>query len=562
MKQLSSIVLAGLACAGIAACSDQLTVDNLNNADQGRALARPVDVENLIAGSFNTMHRATIGAATLNPQMLVLGMENYSALANFSMGVRATIPRPPINNDRGNPVATENYAPFLGLHRAARAAAIGLSRVIQPTFTFFPTNVNQTNRARAFAKFVIGVSLGQVAMAYDSGSAISEKDDLTLLTALPFVGYDSLAKYALANLDSARALAVAAGAAGITGQTIPATWLSNGGTALTSAQFAGLIQGWEARIRAGVARTPAERAAVRWDSVLNDANGFVAQFPTDFVQQLTPANGWDNGWLPTMYASSSVNWHMMWGYMAYFSATAAQFDGWLATPAGSRPTLVMTTDDQRWPQGATRLAQQCQSQSVTTGCGANPTVAPAFQYVENRVNDWAADPSAGSQYRHKRFLALNNVSRVGNFPSMTTAEINLLAAEAEFRAGSFLAAANRVDATRVSRGGLPRLGTGGAVISDNVTPVPNGVSGCVPRIPVGPSFTSSACGTLWEALKYEKRMETQYTSWANWWFDGRGWGDLPAATPPHWPVPYQEMDARAVPFYPIQGTAPVGTYGL
>ena len=67
MKQLSSIVLAGLACAGIAACSDQLTVDNLNNADQGRALARPVDVENLIAGSFNTMHRATIGAATNPP---------------------------------------------------------------------------------------------------------------------------------------------------------------------------------------------------------------------------------------------------------------------------------------------------------------------------------------------------------------------------------------------------------------------------------------------------------------------------------------------------------------
>ena len=92
--------------------------------------------------------------------------------------------------------------------------------------------------------------------------------------------------------------------------------------------------------------------------------------------------------------------------------------------------------------------------------------------------------------------------------------------------------------------------------------MPNGTNGCVPRIPVGPAFTSSACGTLWEALKYEKRMETQFTSWSNWWFDGRGWGDLPAQTPPHWPVPYQEMDARSVPFYSVAGTAPVGTYGL
>jgi hypothetical protein len=563
MKKLYRIVLAGAACASIAACNEQLSVENRNNADQERALARPVDVENLIAGSFNTMHRATLGANTLMPQMYVLGLENYSALSNQSMAVRATIPRPPINNDRGNNVATENYAPYLGLHRAARAAAIGLSRVIQPTFTFFPSNVNQTNRARAFAKFVIGVSLGNLAMSYDSGSAINENDDLTLLAALPLVGYDSLAKYALANLDSARIIATAAGAAGLGTQTIPATWLSNGGTALTSAQFAALTRGWMARIRANVARDPAERAAVNWTQVLADANAFTAAFAGDFVQQLTPANGWTNAWPPQMYASNSVNWHMMWGYMAYFAATQAQFDGWLATPAGSRPTFVMVTDDLRWPQGATRLAQQCQSGSVTgTSCGTNPTTPTAFQYVENRVNDWAADPSAGSQYRHKRFLALNSASMVGNFPSMTTAEINLLAAEAEFRAGQFLAAANRIDATRVARGGLPALGAAGANINNNTTPVPNGVNGCVPRIPVGPSFTASACGTLWEALKYEKRIETQFTHWGGWWFDGRGWGDLPQATPPHWPVPYQEMDARAVPFYSIQGTAPVGTYGL
>ena len=160
MGKLVRMLLAGLACAGATACQDALNVENKNNADEDRALARPSDVEALIAGSFNTMHRATLGASTLAPQMYTLGMENYSSLSNFNMSSRAQIPRPPIANGRGNQVATEYYAPFLGLHRAARAAALGLSRVKQASFVFYPPSANQTARAKAMANFVIGVSLG------------------------------------------------------------------------------------------------------------------------------------------------------------------------------------------------------------------------------------------------------------------------------------------------------------------------------------------------------------------------------------------------------------------
>ena len=52
------------------------------------------------------------------------------------------------------------------------------------------------------------------------------------------------------------------------------------------------------------------------------------------------------------------------------------------------------------------------------------------------------------------------------------------------------------------------------------------------------------CGDAWEAMKYEKRLETAMTGYGQWYFDSRGWGDLPVGTPVHWPVPNQEADAR------------------
>ena len=105
------------------------------------------------------------------------------------------------------------------------------------------------------------------------------------------------------------------------------------------------------------------------------------------------------------------------------------------------------------------------------------------------------------------------------------------------------------------RAGLP------AVFSFNATsPVP-GNSGCVPQVPV-PPFTTTACGNLFEAMKWEKRLETAFTGYAQWFIDARGWGDLVSSTPLEWPVPYQELVARQHPIYTTNRVAGVGTYGF
>ena len=88
----------------------------------------------------------------------------------------------------------------------------------------------------------------------------------------------------------------------------------------------------------------------------------------------------------------------------------------------------------------------------------------------------------------------------------------------------------------------------------------------MPRTPTG-AGGALECGTLFEAMKWEKRIETIFSGYAQWYHDSRGWGDLAVGTVTMWPVPYQEMDARTQPFYnsktgDAQWQAASNTYGF
>jgi hypothetical protein len=217
---------------------------------------------------------------------------------------------------------------------------------------------------------------------------------------------------------------------------------------------------------------------------------------------------------------------------------------------------VIVTPDTRFPQGATRDVQN----RITAD---DDKALPAGQYFRNRnpgkdqnQNNWR-----DSQYDHYRFRAFADANRTGAFPLFTRAENDMLAAEGYIRKQDFASAATLIDRTRTAAG-LPAL-TG--MVTSATQPVPGGAQ-CVPRVPVGPDFTSTACGTIFEAMKWEKRMETAYTTYGAWFFDSRGWGDLAIGTALHWPVPNQELDARILPIYNLGGVdrmdgATESTYG-
>jgi hypothetical protein len=551
MRRLTGAIL-GMLALGAAGCADQLVVENVNSPDAERALARPADVENLLAGQFRQLHNAlwnngpSSGGAVM-PQLLVMGLESYSANANWGMTVRSGVPRSLIDNSRGN--TADTYTTYQSLMQIARSAAVCLQRFNDPGFTFFPTSAAQLQRDRAFGYFVKGVALGYAAMIFDSGPVVQPGDDLETLN--PFVGYDSLMRVAIADLDSAIAIASLPTPSGSNGFPLPATWINNNATLTggSTGGFARLVRTLRARLRASVARTPDERAAVDWAAVIADAqNGITADFYLTMVSSGTT-------WLyQPVQAATYQSWHQNYQHFVGMADTSGGYDVWLNTPRLSKAPFLVVTNDSRFPAGTTRAAQ-----NASSGCVSGATCTPpAGQYHRNRLagQDTPVDGLYHSWYDFHRFQSYYNAAQNGPLPFYPRAELDLLAAEGYIRLGDFPNAMASINLSRTAHG-LPALS--GITSINDLIPGP----GCVPRVPVGPTNatnatpTATACGNIMEAMKWEKRQETHWLAMGQSFFDARGWGDLPYNTPINFPVPYTELDARQIPIYsaPVNGLA-------
>ena len=96
--------------------------------------------------------------------------------------------------------------------------------------------------------------------------------------------------------------------------------------------------------------------------------------------------------------------------------------------------------------------------------------------------------------------------------SMLVSEMDLLKAEGLIRLGRAAEAVPLINKTRVANGQLPPVTVDG----------PPDEPGCVPR------KLNGQCGSLWDALRYEKRIEGLGVSAVIAYFDARGWQTLPA----------------------------------
>lgn len=538
-----------LALLGVAACQEPLLVDNENQPERGRALSRPPDVETFIANSFNSVHNGTLQANdALQAGMLVMGLESYSGNANFDMNVRGGIPRGFVDNSRGNSGENIHLRDWQVLHRAARSAGIGLSRINDGVAFGSPP---RDQRNKSFAWFVMGLGVGNLALVYDSVSEV-RWDDPPEQATFPLLHYQAAMDLALGYLDSAIAVANAA-PAGADGFPLPANWLNGatggfaGGT-VTKADFIRFIRSYKARFRASVARDTTARAAVDWTAVMDDAQAGIG---TDFRINMNPSAGWSMG-LVQMWLFQS--WHQMWSYMVGMADSSRAYDAWLAAPLSTKAPFIIQTRDRRFPAGTDRATQNTNSPAVPTA-GLYFRNRPAGQDVVT------ANTLANSYYDFYRFQAFHDAQRIGPYPVMTRAEMNGLIAEGAIRRGLWATAVQYIDSSRV-RNNLPSV----AGIANLTDPVPGGAA-CVPRVPAPPNFTSTVCGNIMEAMKWEYRMETAYTGYGMWYFTGRGWGDVPEGTPVHHPVPFQELDVRSQPLYNIGGVGGVGgaargRYGL
>jgi hypothetical protein len=518
--------------AGATACADNLGIKNYNQPSLALVYGTASGIDGVMSSLFRTFHNNTQSGEGLNSQSKAFALESYGQVANFGMALRGGIPRIFINNQRGNQVATGNsnhYNLFSRLMRTAATATQSLDAFTGSGKTL--GSPADDARARAWGFFINGIAMGALALGYDSMAVATPQTPGSAIPVL--VGYNDAMTTAVQMLDSAEALA----GAGIS--SIPATWVGST-VAWTQADFIRVIRTYRARYRTNVFRTPAEAAAAGapyWTLVRDDAlNGITA----DMVINLNGATNWNSA-LDAGTFMTSPSWHQVSLMYAGVADTSGQYQaifGQASLSARNGMALLVQTPDNRWPTGDNRALQSADTLSNGSPLNAN-------QYLINRNSSGdqpdAANPWGTSMYDHRRWLQVAKASGVGTYVYMARSETRLIEAEARLMLGDVTGAATLVNVSRTAHN-LPTFA------ATTLTDLAPGGTGCVPRL------RDNTCGNIWDALAYEKRMETQLTGYMQWFNDSRRWGDLPAATALHWPVPNEEMDARNLPFYNMPAT--------
>lgn len=549
--RLWSTIAAASGVIALGACnSEPLAVTNPNNPDVRRVFSTPRGVESIVGKLFLAMWNAQANNTGIGTQSMVMSFESHSGLANFGLGARGNIPRAPVANTLANSDQDYIFNDFDKLTRNARTAATAVAA--QKAFIAAGSTTGSPARDAAsisFAYFNVGYGLAGVALLYDSAAIITPEVPAGVVP--PLSTPAEVMTAAMEMFDSAIAVSASPAATdGTGGWPLNVAWIS-GNSDLTVARWQQIIRSYKARFRAGVARNPAERAAVDWNAVVDDA---VAGITSDFTVQADPSSGWGDALINQLAVDAT--WSQMTPMILGMADTTGAYNTWLAQGLTGKVPFLLRTPDKRFPSGATRAAQNTSS-GGDTKAGTPPG---SILYFFNRLqgNDKPAAKWGTWFYDNQRFWGVRFNSHKGPLMAFSKAENDMLAAEGYMRTGRTSLAIPLINLTRV-RAGLPAI-PAGALQTDAV---PGGTA-CVPRVPQSASnFTTTACGTVFEAMKWEKRVETSFTGYAQWFIDSRGWGDLTNGTITEWPVPWEELYARQnLNLYTTDHTlAGVGTYG-
>ncbi|MBI3005395.1 MAG: hypothetical protein HYY49_08255 [Ignavibacteriales bacterium] len=492
------------ALVSLSGCTD-LEVTNPNQPTRATAITQAGDIESLIAGSFLTWWTGTQKDADF-PALTISTMADAhtSSWGNWGMQDLSSEARIAYNNSSLYGYAGVNRDTWIFMYRANANANDGLQAINKGLVI---TNANVTRRAKAFAKFIQGISHAWIASFFDQGYIIDETQVIDENFKPAFQPYGPIMTFALAMLDSAEALCNQ-GSFG-TGNDIPGTWIK--GVTLSNTQFAAVIRSFRARFRASVARTPADRQSVDWTKVIADAQNSIV---TDAAKEWGPTGDGNFWWDGLKFRGQHTTWTRGDYKTIGLADTAGNYTAWLATPVQQRNVFTIKTPDRR-----------------ITGNPAGTTTGTYFAAPASSQFRDDRGTYHHSLYRHKRFEYHLNQGATGLMTFFTKPEMDLLEAEGLWYANPV---ANRA----------------AVVALINKTRVTNGQW--------APLTVGDSDADIWKWLKYEKMIETFATGSGIPWFDRRGWGELVSGTLINFPVPGRELEAREMPLYTLGGEGQAG----
>jgi hypothetical protein len=223
--------------------------------------------------------------------------------------------------------------------------------------------------------------------------------------------------------------------------------------------------------------------------------------------------------------------------------TSGAYQTWLTSASGpnfhlTQPFNVLTPDARIQAPGTTSpVFKPVYFKHTDRNPPGMDTVLRGRYYVSpywnsTRANDnRTQNPGTGGGRMRRTTNELGAIQDAMIYP----VEMDLLIAEAEFRLGNLGAAATLINKTRVSNGELPPVTAAGVPASNS----------CVPQLYDG------TCGTLFDALMYEKRIETYGSAIS--FFDLRGWGCLLEGTLTQLPPPGRQLDLQNKLIYTFGG---------
>jgi hypothetical protein len=505
-------IVALAAAVLVAGCQD-LAVTNPNNPDRGRVTSTPEGVEALVSSAFLGWWEWTHDDS---PVWVWSTTADEFSSAFFDFGILET---------SSEPRASWNNSPLYGGREASQDPWYGLHEIVSNVNDAFAAMnrgivVAESARARVVGRFTQGLALGMLALAFDSAFITNEHLDLDTITAvLPLRPSRTVMDTALARLDEAIAIAQA-NTFNVPGGT---GWFF---TSMTSQNVARLAHSFSARFLAAQARNRAARQdSVDWNLVISHIDqGIQADFSPQAVPEI----------LVDDYKRVAARQR---------GATPGDFaraDSWLVGPADSTDRMLNWVNLQ--PASRTTFTMITKDRRIHGSAG--PTSTGAYFGYTTRIPaaSWATRGTYHqSNYYFKRF-GRGTAWQDSLQPALTVAEMNLLKAEALIRLDRAPEAVPLINLTRVANGQLPPVTIDG----------PPDSAGCVPR-KVMPGPMQGQCGSLWDALRYEKRIEVAGVDPTVPYTDARGWQALVQNTFVQFPVPGRELETLRRPLYTYGG---------